>query len=266
MDKIIGYIYETHDYDKFTYLSGNRTDALRRKDKVGRSIEKIGYVKSAPIIVNEKNEIGDGQARYEYCKSNGLPIYYAVEKEFDTAKCIEMNISQTNWRLIDYIKSYAEEGNSNYLFLEQLLEEFPKFKAQEVYGISQNTIILNGFRSNPIKDRSFVMDDFSYKKTRETMIYMSEFLEQIDKIIGQTRAIRTAIAWVVNNTNCDKKRFKEIIVAKYPIIDPVLESAICRFLEQLSSLYNNHISTNKQIDFDARYKEFLRYKCTPERR
>lgn len=258
-DKIVGYIYETYDYDKFVHLDGNREDALRRKNKVGRSIEKIGYIKSAPVIVDPSFKIGDGQARFEYRKEKGQPVYYAIEDKFDRQACIEMNISQSGWRLIDYIRSYAEDGDESYLMLEQLLNEFPKFKAQEISGISDNVIVLNGYASTSLKNKEFTMSEEAYTRTRETLRYLVPLLNQLSVIPGQQRAIRTSIAWMINNTDCDRKRVKQIISTKATLFNPISESAICRFLEQFSQLYNKSIGVNKQIDFDSKYKEFVRY-------
>ena len=72
-DKTVGHIFETTDYDIFKRLEGNRADIERRAKKVIKSIKAVGQIK-APIIVNERFEIIDGQARAEAFRRLGLPI------------------------------------------------------------------------------------------------------------------------------------------------------------------------------------------------
>lgn len=257
-DEIVGYIYKTSDFSKFKHLDGNRSDALRRAPKIMKSISKHGYIPGIPVLIDENGGIWEGQARVEACKELKVPICYTVCNGLESSAFIDINISQTGWRLKDYIDGYADQGMDEYILLKQLLEKFPKFRAVEICGIAGNRIILNGFAANSIKEGRFAITKEQYSKTEETLEYLSSFLPCISEINGQQRAIRTAIAWVVNNTNCDKTRLREVITKKYPKINPVCESVICRFLENLSELYNQKIGVKKQIDFDAEYKLFLR--------
>ena len=53
ISKIIGNIYETHDYDSFKKLLGNRD--VKNVDNIKKSISDVGQL-VVPIIVNEKME------------------------------------------------------------------------------------------------------------------------------------------------------------------------------------------------------------------
>ena len=59
-DMLYGYIYVSHDYDKFTRVKGNRNPKSAKK--IIESINNVGYILN-PILVNEKFEVIDGQNR-----------------------------------------------------------------------------------------------------------------------------------------------------------------------------------------------------------
>lgn len=75
MGNIKGYIYETNEYGLFKNLSGNRF--VDHSGKIAESMKERGLL-LAPIIVNEKKEIIDGQNRFEACKKLNLPVYYVI--------------------------------------------------------------------------------------------------------------------------------------------------------------------------------------------
>lgn len=119
-------IKSTKNYSLFKDLAGNRSVDPARVSKIKKSILKNGWFTN-PILVNEKMEIIDGQGRFAALKELNMPIEYIVEKGIGIECCINMNTAQTNWKIMDYIGSYAERGNENYQRLVMLMEEFPGF-------------------------------------------------------------------------------------------------------------------------------------------
>lgn len=119
-----GTVYETCELESFKVIKGNRADIERRKNKIAKSVEKVGYI-SAPIIVNEKMEVIDGQARLAYCKEKGISIAFYIIEGLTVDECIAMNISSTNWGIRDYIESYAERGYPSYVLAKEFIEKSP---------------------------------------------------------------------------------------------------------------------------------------------
>jgi len=107
-------ILSTKDYNLFKKMVGNRPTQLFRVKKILKSIEKVGYITN-PIIVNDKMEIIDGQARFEALKQLNLPIDYIIVNNAGIKECISMNTYNSNWKEMDYINSYANVGNINYI-------------------------------------------------------------------------------------------------------------------------------------------------------
>jgi len=72
----VGTVYETNDYSQFKKLKGNRDVTEEHVQMLMKSF-KQGDVKK-PIVVNEKMEIIDGQARLEVKKRLGLPVQFVI--------------------------------------------------------------------------------------------------------------------------------------------------------------------------------------------
>jgi len=112
-------IQQTTEYEVFDVgtnkLQGNRSLNKSHINKLVESIEEnaesLAY---NPIIVNEKNQIIDGQHRFEAIKRLGLPLHYIVWEGADVEDAQRLNASSKNWSPIDYAFSYASQGNKHY--------------------------------------------------------------------------------------------------------------------------------------------------------
>lgn len=156
-------IYETTDYGMFRQMLGNRD--IKGESKIVNSIKKVGYVMN-PIIVNEKNEIIDGQNRLEALRSLGLPVYYIIQEGLDVQACRYLNIGQTNWTTEDYVYSYADEGNQDYRRLASLMMEFQKeFGIQGIVAMAKPLTLNEGgaLANARLKDGDFKMTQEEYE-------------------------------------------------------------------------------------------------------
>jgi hypothetical protein len=104
-------------------MEGNREVTARRAREVRTSIERIGLI-PVPIVVNEHLEVIDGQGRLEAISQLKLPVFYIIVPGLGLQDCVAMNVNTTPWRMIDYIKSYAETGNDNYKRLLKLINGY----------------------------------------------------------------------------------------------------------------------------------------------
>ena len=118
---VIANVYETYDYDSFKRMEGNRKLTLSRLNKLVASFR--GGRILCPITVNDKMEIVDGQGRYDTCKALGLPVHFVVDPDATIDDCRRMNRYNTSWTKADFLHSYAEMGNVNYIIFEQAYEK-----------------------------------------------------------------------------------------------------------------------------------------------
>lgn len=251
-------IYKSFDYDSFSVLRGNRDVSPDRVKRIVQSINNVGYVTPNPILVNKNNEIIDGQGRFEACKQLGLPIYYAIAEDAGVAECISMNIGQTNWRVIDYIKSYADLGNESFQLYLDAINSFKNLRVDELYGIFTNKIITGGWAMTSVRKGMFELTKERYDECIPTMKYIEGLRKEIDAIPGSCRVKTCGIAWVINNTGCDRERLAQKLREQYPVFSPVVDAVPTLFLQQLSDVYNHRLGKNKCLYFDTMYKQFLR--------
>jgi len=115
---------ESLDYWMFKLSDLNREVAKGQVEKIKQSIEKIGYIKKAPILVNKDMFIIDWQHRFEACAELHLPIYYEIVDWEMEKIMIELNASQKNWALIDYIKHYAEQWKEWFIYFLEFQKKY----------------------------------------------------------------------------------------------------------------------------------------------
>ena len=165
-DMLYGYIYVSHDYDKFTRVKGNRNPKSAKK--IIESINNVGYILN-PILVNEKFEVIDGQNRLDALRELGLPVHYIVQKGIGIEECRALNINQTVWKMDDYIVSYAESGYESYQKLLKLMNEFRQ------NGLNTEAILLlccpylvkeSGGYNADVRDGSIVISDKRFELGR----------------------------------------------------------------------------------------------------
>lgn len=259
MGKVIENIYEESDYSVFHPLLGNRSIDEYRKAKIRKSVAKVGWILN-PIVVNEKFEVIDGQARLEVLKEMGLPVQYVIACGTGVDECISMNISQSTWRTEDYVSSYAELGNQNYARLMLLTSHFEEFGMPEVTGVVRNTIIRSGGFSSFLKSGNLVLSDEEYVIAWRVLETTRKFLPILSKVPGSLRTKITAIAWAIRNTNVDVDRLYKKLERQYPTLSPVVEMRPDIFFSELSDIYNKGLSAKNCIYFDNEYKRFEREK------
>ena len=243
-------IHETKNYAIFKRLKGNRD--VKCVEKIVKSINRIGYITN-PIIVNEKMEIIDGQNRVEALERLNMPVQYYVIEGADIETARSLNLGRTNWKPIDYVKSYAEDGNKSYQFLLLLIQHNNGYALQEVYGIATGSIMTSGWGAKRIEDGEFKLSEKEFQKAQELIGYMEQLREAIKNMKGSRRALITTIAWCMRVEGCDIKRLIKVLQNKYPLIRPVVDTEY--LLYDITKIYNEGLKTKaKKIDFDVLYR------------
>ena len=242
-------IFETKDYSLFNRLNGNRD--IRSVKKIVDSIKTVGYIPN-PIMVNEKMEIIDGQNRFEALKELNLPIQYYTVKGIGISEARALNLGRTNWGTLDYIKSYAEDGNVSYQYTLKFIEDYPFLKAQEVYGIILNKIIKSGWAVSYINEGNLKISTNEYYKIKERLDYMKELQAPIKNMLGSRRLYVSTIAWCMTVPNVNIKRLCMILNEKYPLIRPAVDVDL--LLEDITKLYNSKLSKENKVYFDFEYR------------
>lgn len=244
-------VLKTTKYSMFKRLEGNRD--VKCVKKIIDSINKVGYIPN-PIIVNQYYEVIDGQNRLQAAKELNLPVFYYIVKDIGINEARSMNLGRTNWKPIDYIRSYAESGSASYQMLLDLIEKFPIYSYQEICGFMSNTITTAGWKATTLIEDNFEISVGEYEMAKWSMMQLEDLLPTLSKIIGSKRLIRTSIAWCMNVEGVNIDRLKKVIRENYPLINPVVDGHAELFLRDLTQIYNNKLYKKNRIDFDVIYR------------
>lgn len=164
-------IQVTTNYDQFVILEDNRDVVEGHVD----NLAKEGNVTATqPIIVNERMEIIDGQHRFDGCKENGWPVYFIKREGLTIGTARKMNILQRSWRMEDFEKSYAADGNINYRKFRDLREE---------YGLA-GTIVLIAIYNGNIRGKNelFRLGELEIDDEAATRARLDKLVEMRDAI------------------------------------------------------------------------------------
>lgn len=252
-DKLVGYVFETSDYDKFKRLQGNREVLKTRISRILKSIKKIGYIGS-PITVNEKLEVIDGQGRLEACKMLNIPVCYQIIDGIGINECIEMNKNQVNWSIPDYISSYAENGNESYVLLTKLMQEYGN-----IYKLSVIACALAGtvhIQTATIKNGNFKCDKESYSRAVDVLDWMKDFVPIIERVKGHSEYYYVAIMYCYFDTEVNNKRLLRKMEQLQASLIPVTTQY--QAFDIIEEIYNRSIK--RYVYIKTNYKKALQSK------
>lgn len=229
-------VYITKDYEIFKRLVGNRPVAEDRISKIAQSIKEIGWVRN-PIVVNENMEVVDGQGRLTALERLGLPVEYIIAKGAGTKECIRMNMNMINWKLPDFIRSYAEQGNVNYQRLLELLENYAggnlNIITTAVYRVSKS-------KHREIKDGSLQLTAEQFENAKKSLDYIQPILEELDlkRLPGSYIRLMQTLIYYFGYDEVDKKRLKEKVLKYMYSARPWVTNPDCE--REVEDAYNYH--------------------------
>lgn len=256
--KAIATVYSTENYDQFVLMKENRAIKGARIAKVRKSIEKNGYVFN-PIIVNEKMEIIDGQARFEVLREKGLPIQFIVKEGLGARECIALNTTVSVWTIKDYVESYMNQGSKDYERLWYLLDKY------STYGINCMDLMfaIHGQASvpmNAIKDGEFVCSEEQQEEADKLLNQLRLFMPSMQRAKkGKTQLMDIAIMFVLRMelAKCKKllEKFDKYIGSE---IAPHFTTQDGAF-ETLDAVYNYKASTKVHWGIDYEKYQMGKY-------
>lgn len=248
MDKTASKIFVSKDYDKFKTLGGNRF--VDHSAKIVESIKNIGQL-IAPIIVNEKFEIIDGQNRFEAYKKLELPVYYVIAEGYGINECVAMNSVSKNWTTDDYINSYSELGHWDY----QILKDFiGKFKSV----VSKKCIIatlagrIEYYDTAKVRSGDFTVGPKGADYYYDMLNYMSKF--DISKIKGKSDYLHKVIGYCYKTPEIDNNKLLTFYQNySYQIESVVNTKQACEAIERV---YNYKCNKSNYVFISAMYAKY----------
>lgn len=242
-------IETTGDYSIFKLLNGNRAILASRVEKIKKSIMEVGYVTS-PILVNEKYEVIDGQGRVEALKQLGMPVDYIVVPGIGIKECISLNLEQTNWKIIDFVKSYKDQGNESYSRIYELIIKYKSLGIDTImYAVYGIKVTMQHVKAGEIE-----CSEEEFRNAEETLQYISKFTKCS---IKPNSYILNALVYCFWKADIDNEAMFNNYIEKCSFISK--PSGILQAFDELSKIYNGRrrtkvfLSTDYQRDMSDKY-------------
>lgn len=226
-------IYTTKNYDMFKPLIDNRDVKTRTTKKIIDSINAVGYVTN-PLICNEKMQIIDGQNRLEALKALGMPVDYVIEEGASIKHCRALNINQSNWTTMDWIKSYADGGNVSYRLLLNLINAFSDMKLRVItFALVGQSGKITG---NDMNKGMFECTVDQYNDAIKSLTWLRSIIKPLRNIDGNRWAIECAALYAYSDPEVDNSMLIDKVNKYSSIAKPVtsVESA----LGEIEAIYN----------------------------
>lgn len=240
------------DLSKLRKLEGNRSVSPSRVAKIERSVEKVGWI-TPTITINDRMEVIDGQGRVEVAKKYGLPVNVAIVKGLGIRDCVAMNIDQTNWNMIDFINSYAEQGIDDYVRFKELLDNNKEFNLQVVYMAATEKSSLD---TKGLKDGRLVYTAENHRQATAKLQWLKPFAQVIKEARLKTPSTMCSAllyAWG-QQWRIDMKRLYSVF-SSYRFTERDTFADIHQALDFIDSLYNNKLKTTPRIFLEHWYVE-----------
>jgi hypothetical protein len=122
-------VFQTDQYKNFTMIKGNRPLNEMKMNRIIKQIETgndmLQYYPIQVRIMEGKMQILDGQHRFMICKKLKRAVHYIIVTEAKSMSDIaNVNSNVEKWKGENFINCYIQEGNENYVILQQFLEKY----------------------------------------------------------------------------------------------------------------------------------------------
>lgn len=242
-------IYTTSNYDLFRHLIDNREVKTRTTQKIKESFSSVGYITN-PIIVNEKMEVIDGQNRLEALRQLGMPVDYIIVEGAGIKECRALNINQSNWSTNDWINSYADGGNLNYMRIRNLLKEYSEFSLQTI-GFATNNGAVTG--AGVVKNGDLVCSEEDYANAHKLLDAIRPYKSRINQCEGRIGLLECALCFALQFDGVDTKRLLTKFEKYYGSIQPITNIEMA--LDEIERIYNYNSPKVSRCFIATEYKK-----------
>jgi len=91
---------------------------------IKESMAKFGFIPGRPVLITKEWLIIDGQHRLLAARDLGIEVEFEILEGDYLEKMIQLNSTQSNWTLEDYVNSYASQNIDCYRKLLKFKEKY----------------------------------------------------------------------------------------------------------------------------------------------
>lgn len=245
-------ICSTKNYKQFKFIDGNRD--VNHAAKIKKSIEAVGFL-MCPILVNEKMEIIDGQGRFTACKDMELPVYYVTQPGLGIEEVRQMNAVSTNWKLAEYIESYAtcDRPIKDYIYLNNLRIQFGK-----CFSIKTISTAVPSGQYKKIMSAGYTCTLEDYQQAIITLDYLKHFMQYVRTLRGRKENMYNALIFCIQDAHVNNKYLLEKFEKYYEGINRIvtIEDALREIQDRV---YNHQLRENGKVERVYLLEDYDRY-------
>lgn len=199
---------ETDDYSIFHKLNGNRKINKNTIRQVRECMKEFGNLPCLPLVYRDRNGtlyVADGQHRIDAAQELNEWVYFIIidenifkERPDDENKallrlCQEINNCSHNWSIDDYVDSYVDNGNKDYMKIKNWKTKYPFITysmLQAMLGSKCTTAGSHGGRAfKDVNLRKGILDISEPLENlmNESLEYLESYSKYIDGIRGKGR-------------------------------------------------------------------------------
>ncbi len=248
-NKEVGKIYETNDYSMFKRLNGNRHISEAWVKKIAQSMETYGWI-GGPVLVNQMMEELDGQHRIEGAERTDTPIRYTViDGDIQDVQIIN---NTRQWKMPEYINSYIERGNENYIRLYEVMKQFSATYANVLRAANIST---NDVTKEQMKSGRLIFTEAHKAKAMEKLPLVYEIMNAMSAIGFRGDKTPKEIASLFVVEHYDESVVKKLCAAIMRATPTYLSTMNTQsLLDSFERIYNKGKSSPEKIFFGTDYK------------
>lgn len=234
-------VEETTNYSQFKFMKGNRKVDQMNLKRITESMRTNPLF--APILVNEKMEIIDGQHRFLAQKELNLPIHYIVVQGYSIDEVHILNTNSSNWKKLDYLDGYVDMGLRPYIQFKEFKQQFPEFGIKSLLAMVMYKDKINGRSQQYFQKGELQIPDIAHSRVIADRVL--DFKPFFDRFAGPSFV--GAVIHLVKNKYYDHDKMLARLSRRPNQITPQTNST--NYLSQLEEIYN----------YNSRQKVNLRY-------
>lgn len=222
-------IKTTHSYSLFKPIGGNRQLNPLHIQRLVKSM-KENYLFTV-ITVNERNEIIDGQHRFNVIKELNLPLHYVICKGYGLNEVHRMNQNSKVWNTDDYLDGYIQLGYRDY-------QIYKDFKIKYGFGHAETKSILLDISGSAIREsNNFYLGTFKIKDLKKATLIADKITTIGAYYTGyKRRSFVNAMIVLMKNESFDFDEFiRKVKIQPTALVDCTTTT---NYIELIEDIYN----------------------------
>lgn len=240
--KQINKVFQTKNYAMFKFRNDNRDIIESHVKKLTKDMLENGWVRGSVAIVNEKNEVIDGQNRIKAAIAAGIPVDYIIVRGAGQREIIGNNKITKPWNIETYMEHHVKQGNSNYAELKKFMVEYPMFKFTEA------TMFLNN-GLNSAERGSFESGEWKHKDIKVGKKWADQILEikpYFEKYYNRAIFVRAMVKVMSKKTEFSFDEFLHKIKLRPTMLRPC--GTVDQYVEMIEEIYNYRRRNDEKVN------------------